>query len=50
MLDCRDEMAAAHADVVEESQSTGNRSGPAVETIRAALDDAKKRGSATWQA
>ena len=43
-------METEHADVVEEIQSTGNLSGPAVETIRAALDDAKKRGSATWQA
>ena len=43
-------LAQKPADVVEEIQSTGNLSGPAVETIRAALDDAKKRGSATWQA
>ena len=50
VLDFADEMEAEHADVVEEIQSTGNLSGPAVETIRAALDDAKKRGSATWQA
>ena len=50
VLDFADEMEAEHADVVEEIQSTGNLSGPAVETIRAALDDVKKRGSATWQA
>ena len=50
VLDFADEMEAEHADVVEEIQSTGNLSGPAVEAIRAALDDAKKRGSATWQA
>ena len=50
VLDFAGEMEAEHADVVEEIQSTGNLSGPAVETIRAALDDAKKRGSATWQA
>ena len=50
VLDFADEMETEHADVVEEIQSTGNLSGPAVETIRAALDDAKKRGSATWQA
>ena len=50
VLDFADEMEAEHADVVEEIQSTGNLSGPAVETIRAALDNAKKRGSATWQA
>ena len=50
VLDFADEMETEHADVVEEIQSTGNLSGPAVETIRAALDDVKKRGSATWQA
>ena len=50
VLDFADEMEAEHADVVAEIQSTGSLSGPAVETIRAALEDAKKRGSATWQA
>ena len=38
------------ADEVAEIESTGTLSGPAVECIRAALADAKKRGSATWQA
>ena len=40
----------AALDVVAEIESTGTLSGPAVECIRAALADAKKRGSATWQA
>ena len=44
------EMEAEHPDVVAEIESTGTLSGPAVECIRAALADAKKRGSATWQA
>ena len=44
------EMEAGHPDVVAEIESTGTLSGPAVECIRAALADAKKRGSATWQA
>ena len=39
VLDFADEMEAEHADVVEEIQSTGNLSGVAVETIRAALAD-----------
>ena len=42
VLDFADEMEAEHADVVEEIQSTGNLSGVAVETIRAALADYKK--------
>lgn len=50
VLDFADEMEAEHADVVEEIQSTGNLSGPAVETIRAALDKAKERGRGAWQA
>ena len=50
VLDFAQEMETEHADVVDEIESTGNLSGPAVETIRAALDDAKKRVSATWQA
>ena len=33
-----------------EIESTGNLSGPAIEVIRSALEDAKKRVSATWQA
>ena len=37
-------------DVVNEIESTGNLSGPAIETIRSVLDNAKKRVSATWQA
>ena len=44
------EMEAEHPDMVAEIESTGTLSGPAVECIRAALADAKKRGSATWQA
>ena len=43
-------MEAEHGDVMEEIQSTGNLSGMAVETIRACLDEYKKRVSATWQA
>ncbi len=50
VLDFAQEMETEHADVVDEIESTGNLSGPAVETIRAALDDVKKRVSATWQA
>ena len=50
VLGFADEMEAAHPDMVAEIESTGTLSGPAVECIRAALADAKKRGSATWQA
>ena len=50
VLDFAQEMETEHADVVDKIESTGNLSGPAVETIRAALDDVKKRVSATWQA
>ena len=50
VLGFADEMEAEHPDVVAEIESTGTLSGPAVECIRAALADAKKRGSATWQA
>ena len=50
VLDFAKEMEDAHGDVMEEIQSTGNLSGPAVETIRTVLEDAKKRVSATWQA
>ena len=50
VLDFAQEMETEHADVVDEIESTGNLSGPTVETIRAALDDVKKRVSATWQA
>ena len=50
VLGFADEMEAEHPDMVAEIESTGTLSGPAVECIRAALADAKKRGSATWQA
>ena len=44
------EMEREHAGVMEEIQTTGNLSGPAVEAIRSVLEEAKKRGSSTWQA
>ena len=50
VMDFAQEMEQSHADVMEEIQSTGNLSGPAIETIRGVLEDAKKRVSATWQA
>ena len=50
ILDFAQEMEQEHADVMDEIQSTGNLSGPAIETIRGVLEDAKKRVSATWQA
>ena len=50
VLDFAQEMENEHADVVNEIESTGNLSGPAIETIRSVLDNAKKRVSATWQA
>ena len=50
LLDVDQEMENEHADVTDEIQSTGNLSGPAIETIRSVLEDAKKRVSATWQA
>ena len=50
VLDFTQEMEQEHADVVDEIESTGNLSGPAIETIRSVLEDAKKRVSATWQA
>jgi len=50
VLGFADEMEAERPDMVAEIESTGTLSGPAVECIRAALADAKKRGSATWQA
>ena len=50
LLDVAQEMENEHADVTDEIQSTGNLSGPAIETIRSVLEDAKKRVSATWQA
>ena len=50
VLDFAQEMEQEHADVVDEIQTTGNLSGPAIETIRSVLDNAKKRVSATWQA
>ena len=43
-------MEREHAGVMEEIQTTGNLSGPAVEAIRSVLEEAKKRGSSTWQA
>ena len=49
-LDLAQELEQEHADVVEEIESTGNLSGPAIECIRSVLDSAKKRVSATWQA
>ena len=50
VLDFAQEMEQEHADVVNEIESTGNLSGPAIETIRSVLDNAKKRVSTTWQA
>ena len=50
VMDFAQEMEQEHADVMDEIQSTGNLSGPAIETIRGVLEDAKKRVSATWQA
>ena len=50
MQDFAQEMEQEHADVVEDIESTGNLSGPAIETIRSVLDSAKKRVSASWQA
>ena len=50
VMDFAQEMEQEHADVMDEIQSTGNLSGPAIETIRGGLEDAKKRVSATWQA
>ena len=44
------EMENEHAEVMEEIESTGNLSGPAIETIRSVLEDYKKRVSAAWQA
>ena len=44
------EMENEHAEVMEEIESTGNLSGPAIETIRSVLGDYKKRVSAAWQA
>ena len=50
LLDFAQEMETEHTDVMTEIESTGNLSGPAIEVIRSALEDAKKRVSATWQA
>ena len=50
VLDFAQEMETEHTDVMTEIESTGNLSGPAIEVIRSALEDAKKRVSATWQA
>ena len=39
-----------HAELMQEIETTGNLSGPAIETIRAVLDTDKKRVSVKWQA
>ena len=44
------DMEREHAAVMQEIESTGNLSGPAIETIRSALQHAKERVSAAWQA
>ena len=44
------ELETAHGDVMREIDSTGDLSGPAIETIRAALDMFKKQECASWQA
>ena len=50
VLSFAQEMENEHAEVMEEIESTGNLSGPAIETIRSVLEDYKKRVSAAWQA
>lgn len=45
-----EEMEREHAELMQEIETTGNLSGPAIETIRAVLDADKKRVSAKWQA
>lgn len=45
-----EEMEREHAELMQEIETTGNLSGPAIETIRAVLDTDKKRVSAKWQA
>ena len=44
------ELETAHGDVMREIDSTGDLSGQAIETIRAALDMFKKQECASWQA
>lgn len=44
------EMEEEHADVMADIQESGNLSAPAIETIRAALEESKRRVSGTWQA
>lgn len=43
------EMEEEHADVMADIQESGNLSAPAIETIRAALEESKRRVSGTWQ-
>ena len=43
------EMEEEHADVMADIQESGNLSAPAIETIRAALEESKRRVSDTWQ-
>ena len=50
VLEFADEMEREHAELMQEIESTGNLSGPAIETIRTAVEENKKRVSATWQA
>ena len=45
-----EKMEREHAELMQEIETTGNLSGPAIETIRAVLDADKKRVSAKWQA
>ena len=46
LLDFAREIEQEHPDLVEEIETTGNLSGPAIETIRSALEDYKKRVNA----
>ena len=43
-------MEAEHGDVMQEILSTGDLSGPAIETIRAALETCKRQERGSWQA
>lgn len=49
-IDFVQELEAEQPRLMEEIQSTGNLSAPAVEAIRAAMEKAKGKVSATWQA
>ena len=49
-MDFVQELEAEQPRLMEEIQSTGNLSAPAVEAIRAAMEKAKGKVSATWQA